>query len=298
MPARLKYLETVDFSFEPSYKLAYWQRGEKENPPIYCVHGLTRNGRDFDYLARALAEEYCVICPDLPGRGKSDWLADTEKYNYDTYTSCLIKLMENVENPKAKWVGTSLGGILGMRIAAEYPERIEKLVLNDVGAVLPVAGLKRISDYVGLSMQFSDRDSAERNLREIYSEFGITEDKHWNHMLESSFNKLSNGEYQLAYDPGILDSVRNKSKQLTIEEDVPLWDWWDNISCPILVLRGETSDILTEATAQEMLERNRHAELVTLPNIGHAPSLMDEQQIALIKAWLLDNTNSAKPEQH
>lgn len=296
MAARLKYLETEDFSFEPSYRLAYWLWGERGNDPVYCVHGLTRNGRDFDFLARALAEDYLVNCPDLPGRGKSDWLSDTSKYNYDTYVRCLLKLMDSEDQKSVHWVGSSLGGILGMRIAAEYPTRIKKLVLNDVGAVLPVSGLKRINEYVGITMQFSGREDAEKNLRKVYANFGITDEKHWQHMLESSFNKLSNGEYQLAYDPGILDPLRNKTRQLTLEDDVPLWDWWDAIQCPVLIIRGEDSDILTESTAQEMVERNSRAELVTLPGIGHAPSLMEDSQIQLIKEWLLKPAASPQPE--
>lgn len=296
MSVRLKYLETEDFSFEPSYKLAYWLWGDRSNDPVYCVHGLTRNGRDFDYLAKSLADQYLVNCPDLPGRGKSDWLSDTGKYNYDTYTSCILKLMDSKEHTNVHWVGTSLGGILGMRIAAEYPERIRKLVLNDVGAVIPVTGMKRINDYVGMAMQFSDRESAEQNLRKIHAGFGIKEDAHWQHLLDNSFNKLSNGEYQLSYDPGILDPVRNKGKQLTMEEDLPLWGWWDKIECPILVIRGESSDILSADLAQEMLNRNSNAELVTLPGIGHAPSLMEDSQINLVRGWLSNAEKSAKPD--
>jgi pimeloyl-ACP methyl ester carboxylesterase len=283
---RLKSLDLRDLTFEASCKLAYWLWGEKTNPAVFCVHALTRNGRDFDFLARELQQDFHFICPDLPGRGKSDWLSDTGQYNYDVYASYLLQLMDARGIESTAWVGSSLGGILGMRMAAEQPQRVHKLLLNDIGAVIPVAGLKRINRYVGMSTQFSTRESAEKNLREVYAGFAIKEEQHWQHMLEHSFNQLSNGEYQLAYDPGILDAVRSSTKKLAIEEDVLLWDWWDKIACPVMILRGEDSDILTAEVAEEMLTRNPNATLVTFPNVGHAPSLMSEDQIAIVRDWL------------
>ncbi len=257
-----------------------------QNTPVLCVHGLTRNGRDFDFLAQELAQTTRVICPDLPGRGKSDWLANTEEYNYDTYIDCILQLLQFLNIKQVDWVGTSLGGILAMRMAAEKPNIIHKLVLNDIGAVIPLAGAQRINSYVGMVMNFSGRDAAEQHMREIYAGFGITDDKHWQHLLEHSFSQMSNGEYQLSYDPGILDPLRTKNKELQQEENIELWHWWDNISCPVLIIRGEYSDILLAETAQEMIERNNNAKLVTIENVGHAPTLMPDEQVQIVTNWL------------
>jgi len=272
-----------------AHRLAYhiWKHNDENAPVLLCVHGLTRNGRDFDFLARRMAETHTVICPDMPGRGKSDWLDDTRAYNYDTYLHDIKMLIAELGITQLDWVGSSLGGILAMRMAAEQPGVIRNLVLNDIGAVIPIQGLKRINQYVGMTMQFAGREQAEEHIRAIYGSFGIDSDEHWKHLLDHSFTQLSNGMYQLAYDPGILDPLRDEAKTLTIAEDTLLWPWWDIIACPVLLLRGETSDILTESTANEMVTRKpASTSLVTFPGVGHAPSLMDEAQIDVIKNWL------------
>ena len=270
------------------FKLVYhqWKSEVAEAPIALCLHGLTRNGRDFEYLAKELAQSHTVICPDLPGRGQSDWLNDTADYNYDSYLQIIVKLLEYIGAEQVDWVGTSLGGILGMRIAAEQPQRIRKMVLNDIGAVIPAEGISRINNYVGLAMQFSGRDAAEAHLREIYAGFGIADDAHWKHLLDHSFNRLSNGDYQLAYDPGILDPVRDETKKLKNTQDVELWPWWDAITAPVLLLRGERSDILTQAVAQEMAVRHTTTKLIEYSGIGHAPTLMEEEQIQAVCGFL------------
>lgn len=293
--------------------MAYWQwsAAQADAPTALCVHGLTRNARDFDFLAESLCghteklqpeqagggeavgsvaavpTSYNIIAPDIAGRGESDWLSDTKNYHYGTYFTDLLALLDARKLTQVDWVGTSMGGILGMWMAAMQPQRIRKLVLNDIGAVIPRAGLERINRYVGIEMEFTDRETAEAKLREMFLPFGLNAEWQWQHMLEYSFRRLSNGVYQLAYDPGILDPVRDASKNLAGEGDTLLWDWWDKITCPILVLRGEDSDILTAAILEEMLARNPHAASITFPNIGHAPALMDAGQIALVKNWLL-----------
>lgn len=288
MTPRLHQLQIAGSAVESGYTLAYWSWGDikESSTPVLCVHGLTRNGRDFDFLAQGLAKNTQIICPDLPGRGKSSWLTDTADYNYGTYTSCLLKLLDSMDIRQVDWVGTSLGGILGMRVAAERPQMIRKLVLNDVGAVISIAGFKRINSYVGMSMNFSGREAAEKHLREIYADFGITDDRHWQHLLEHSFSEMSNGEYQLSYDPGILAPLRDKNNKLQPQENIELWEWWDEIQCPTLIIRGEHSDILLAETAQEMLKRNARAELETIRGIGHAPTLMPAEQVGIVSGWL------------
>jgi pimeloyl-ACP methyl ester carboxylesterase len=270
-----------------TYKLAYWQHGNSNpNQIVLCVHGLTRNARDFDFLGTALAANYTVICPDMPGRGKSDWLKDTKLYNYDTYMAAVNALLQSLGNPSVHWIGTSLGGILGMRYAAEQPMAVSSLLLNDVGAVIPLEGLKRINEYVGICMNFAGREEAENYLRTIFAHFGISDSRHWHHLLEHSFQQLSNGEYQFAYDPGILDPLRDQARLLTMTEDLLLWGWWDVITAPILILRGEKSDILTKEIAAEMLARRPQAKQIVIPHVGHAPALMADSQIEIVQGWL------------
>lgn len=280
---------TIDLpAIKGTFKLAYyqWNGVSKDAPVALCIHGLTRNGRDFDYLAKELALTHRVICPDLPGRGQSDWLNDTSDYNYDTYMQTVLALLEKLDISPVDWIGTSLGGILGMRVAAEKPEIINRMVLNDIGAVIPAEGIKRINSYVGMAMQFSGREAAEKHLREIYKGFSIRTDEHWKHMLDHSFTRLTNGDYQLAYDPGILDPLRDESKNLINAQDVELWAWWDEISLPVLLLRGETSDILTRETANEMVKRHPQTKLLEFPSIGHAPTLMEIEQIQKVVDFL------------
>lgn len=265
----------------------HWPSAQTDAPALLCVHGLTRNGRDFDFLAESLSQNYQIICPDIAGRCDSDWLQNTKHYHYGTYLADLIALLDARKLSQVDWVGTSMGGILGMWLASAQPQRIRKLVLNDIGAVIPRAGLERINRYVGLEMEFVNREEAERKIREIFAPFGLNAEWQWQHMLDHSFRKLSNGNYQLAYDPAILDPVRDAAKNLTGEGDTLLWEWWDKIECPVLVLRGEESDILTAPILEDMLARNSHAASLTFPNIGHAPALMDGEQIALVRNWLL-----------
>lgn len=308
MNPTLHYLALTPPEVSEPHKLAYWLWGNPDAPrgTLLCVHGLTRNGRDFDYLAKALSESpteqgearsagfgavaptYQIICPDMPGRGKSDWLTSTAAYQVDTYIIDLLALLDSRKITQVDWLGTSMGGIIGMRLAAERPGLIRKLILNDIGGLISAVGLQRINGYAGQEMVFADRTAAEAYLRQNFAPFGITQEEHWQHMLEHSFTQLSNGEYQLAYDPGILDPMRDASKNLANPVDVPLWAWWDAITCPTLVIRGETSDILTAETLEEMVRRKpTTASTLTIPLTGHAPALMDETQISFIKHWLL-----------
>lgn len=270
--------------------MAYWlwSSNEAVERTLLCVHGLTRNGRDFDYLAQTLSDSYNILCPDIIGRGKSGWLTNTTHYTVDTYIADLLALLDSRKITQVDWVGTSMGGIIGMQLAATRPNLIRKLVLNDIGGLISATGLQRINSYAGLQMMFTDRSSAEAYLRNSFAPFGITQEDHWQHMLEHSFAILSNGEYQLTYDPGILDLMRDPAKKLANPVDIPLWPLWDAITCPTLVIRGETSDILTAETLEEMVKRKPElTATLTIPNTGHAPALMEASQTQFIKDWLL-----------
>lgn len=264
------------------HRIAYtvWASGHTVDVPVICAHGLTRNGRDFDRLASVLGKNTTVYCPDVVGRGQSEWLKNPAGYNYAQYLADMTALIARTGAPQVDWVGTSMGGLIGMMLAAQPNSPIRKLVINDVGPVIPLAGLKRIADYVGLQPEFSDVEAAERYLRKNYAPFGINHDDDWRHMATHSVRTLPNGKLTLAHDPGIALNFQ------TLTEDVNLWPAYDAIKCPTLVLRGAQSDIFAADTAQQMTERGAKAQLVTFPNVGHAPALMEPEQIDVVKAFL------------
>lgn len=269
-----------------THKLAFYEWGSPYAPPVICVHGLTRNGRDFDYLARALTEHYRVIAIDVPGRGRSEHLRDIRWYENGTYMQDVLALAERMNLERFDWIGTSMGGIIGMMMASLVPEKITRLVLNDVGALLPKAGLVRIADYVGKQPVFDSMDVAIQYIQRIMAPFGIKEDTHWAHVFEHSFTRLDDSRVAFAYDPGIGDAFRLAASEMEKLEDISLWMLWESIECPTLILRGAESDILTHEVAQEMCAKHPDATLVEFEGIGHAPTLMEDGQIKIITDWL------------
>jgi pimeloyl-ACP methyl ester carboxylesterase len=258
--------------------------GSSNNPDVlFCVHGLTRNGRDFDHLAQVLAKDYRVICPDVPGRGKSAWLEDKTAYHYGTYVADMVALINALGIAKLDWVGTSMGGLIGMTIAAFHPGLIQQLVLNDIGPFVPGAALRRIGKYVGKAPSFADAEEAEAYMRMIFSPFGISQDVHWQHMVQHGVEQTEEGKLRLAYDPAIAEVFATKDMQ-----DIDLWALWEKIGGRALTLRGAESDILLPATAHRMGQEGPKATLVEFPGVGHAPALMEPLQIAVVQNWLLD----------
>jgi pimeloyl-ACP methyl ester carboxylesterase len=267
------------------HRLAYSEWGARGGPRVaICVHGLTRNGRDFDFLAQGLEDHYRVACPDLPGRGKSHWFAVHSDYRPPVYASDLAALIARMDVPDIDWIGTSLGGILGMTLAAQPNTPIRKLVLNDVGAFIDKAGLARISDYVGRDPAFRSLEALEAYLRDINAPYGPLTDAQWRHLAIHGARRDEAAEvWRLHYDPGLAEPFKEG-----FSEDIDLWAVWEAITCPVLIFRGAESDILLHETAEEMLTRGPEAELVELPGIGHAPMLMDPAQITVIRDWLLE----------
>jgi len=264
-------------------RLAYTEWGvASKQPAVLCVHGLTRNGRDFDALAAALAGERRVICPDLVGRGKSDWLADPAGYANPAYVGHIVALLEHLGITQVDWIGTSMGGLIGMLAAVSPESPVRSLLLNDIGAVLPRAALERIGAYAGADPTFDDEAGLEAYLRETYAGFGPLTDEQWRHMAEISVRPKSDGRFGLAYDPAIGDAFKNAPP----EADVELWELWDALRCPVMVLRGETSDVLPADAAAEMTRRGPRARLVEFAGVGHAPALMSDDQIAVVRDWL------------
>ncbi|MEM8950495.1 MAG: alpha/beta hydrolase [Pseudomonadota bacterium] len=265
------------------YRLSYTVFGDPDaGRTVICVHGLTRNGRDFDALASAIADKAFVICPDVVGRGRSDWLDDPSGYDVPTYAGHMLQLIQHLGVAEVDWIGTSMGGLIGMGIAAMEESPIRRLVLNDVGPFIPKAALERIGAYLGLELTFDDLAALEDHLRQIHAPFGPLSDEQWAHLAVHSARQREDGKVVLSYDPNIAAPFKN-----TPLEDVDLWALWETIRCPTLVVRGAESDLLLEDTAERMTTTGPKADLYTVDGAGHAPALMASDQIETIKTWLL-----------
>lgn len=264
------------------HRLIYYEWGHPENDrTLLCVHGMTRNGRDFDYLAAALAPAYRVVCPDLPGRGESEWLEVKEDYGYPLYCADMSALLARLGCEAVDWVGTSMGGMIGILMASLPNTPIRRLVLNDVGPFISQAALERLAQYVGADPRFATMEQAERYIRELNAAFGELSAEHWAHQVRYYTRRTGDGDIGLNYDPDIAHPLRQPLN------DVDLFPVWARVKCPTLILRGSASDVLLAETAQRMLEENPRAELVEFPGIGHAPSLMAGDQIDVVRTWLL-----------
>ncbi|HEY0183015.1 MAG TPA: alpha/beta hydrolase [Rhodopila sp.] len=278
-PVSIPYLLAGKF-----HRLAFEEWGDAGAPPVVCVHGLTRNGRDFDALAAALADGYRVICPDLPGRGHSDWLDDPMLYQAQHYVTALAHLLAWVGRDVA-WIGTSLGGICGMVIAATDGAPINRLVLNDIGPSIPAEALRRIRDYMVASgdspimSRFPDIEAVERHLRLVHAPFGALSDEQWAQLARNSARALPDGRFAMHYDPRIAEPMRGHEPA-----DVDMWPLWERIRVPRLVIRGANSDILLRDTVVRMEASG--AEAYEVPETGHAPALLDPLQIEAIRSFL------------
>jgi pimeloyl-ACP methyl ester carboxylesterase len=270
------------------HQMHYTEWGAHDNPRVViCVHGLSRNGRDFDTLAQSLENEFRVICPDIVGRGKSDWLTHKAGYVNAQYVADITTLIARLTAGGAcevLWVGTSMGGIIGMMLAALPHTPIRRLVLNDVGGVVPRAALARIVAYLGKDPRFTTFAELEMCVRTISASFGPLTDAQWEHLTRHNARQHADGKWGFNYDPGI--ALPFHGIDLT---DVPLWQYYDAIdpmTCPTLLLRGADSDLLLKDTALAMTQRGPRARLVEFAGVGHAPMLMSADQIAAVSAFL------------
>jgi pimeloyl-ACP methyl ester carboxylesterase len=266
------------------HRLQYYDWGDPSNPRVViCVHGLTRSGRDFDFLAAALASDYRVVCPDMPGRGMSDWLESKDDYSYLQYMSDLTALIARVSCDVKRsiyWVGTSMGALLGIAMAATPKNPIEKLVANDAGMIVPRSALQRLSTYVGHDPRFDSLDELVAHVRHISAPFGALTDAQWRHLTVHCAKQHRDGAWGFRYDPAIAGGLNGDAS------DIDLTAYWDAIRCPTLILRGADSDILLRETAEEMTRRGPGAKLVEFPAVGHAPMLLERDQIAVVREFL------------
>ena len=265
------------------YHMAYREWGDCQNPNVLvCVHGLTRNSLDFERLAQSLSGQYRVIAPDVVGRGESDFLQDPMGYNTITYAADMVTLLAKLGVEQVDWLGTSMGGLIGMMLSGQKNSPIRRLILDDVGPTLSLDALKRIAGYVGNPYEFSDLETAYRYARLVFAPFALQTEADWNWLCQSSFKPLSSGGYRFNYDK----EIRQPLQQAYIDKPFDIWPLYDAVKCPTLLIHGELSDLLSAETAKEMTQRGPKATLKVVEGVGHAPMFMSEDQIALVRDFL------------
>lgn len=264
------------------HRLHYVEWGEsREGVPVICIHGLTQNARGFDELARAASLDRWTVSLDVAGRGGSDRLADTALYDYAQYLADANALIARLGADQVDIVGTSMGGLIGMFLAAMPGSPVRKLVMNDVGPFIPRAALARIREYVSRAWRFADVRGLEQHMRQAYATFGPLTDEQWTLLARQSARVLDDGAVVPHWDPKIGEAFAR-----TAPSDVVLWPYWDQVRCPVLLLRGAESDLLSAETASEMTRRGPRAQLVEFSGVGHAPVLLDDEQIRPVIEFL------------
>ena len=272
----------LGMSAERFHKLSYLEWGEPDNPDVLiCVHGLTRNAHDFDYLARELSKDYRVICPDILGRGDSDYIGSTLMYNFTQYISDIVALIARIGVSEVNWLGTSMGGIIGMMMACVPKTPIKRLILNDVGMVVPSLAMTRIAAYAQNDLGFQNVEEAKKYFKLIMPAFGIREEEKWDHIVKWGTRKDQDGRYKLSYDPAIGQAFVSLSIN-----DIHLETYWHDVKCPVLVIRGEDSDLLTPEIINNMSILQPQMDVIEVPGAGHAPALMSEFEIESVRNWL------------
>ncbi|MGQ3050160.1 MAG: alpha/beta fold hydrolase [Roseateles sp.] len=287
---RLRFVNCLDTT--GLHRMAYWEWAgpSADAPVLVCVHGLSRQGRDFDALARVMGERYRVICPDVVGRGRSDWLRQPSGYQIPGYVSDMVALLARLDVEQVDWVGTSMGGLIGLGLASlprpdGVASPIRRLVLNDVGPAIRIEALQRIGSYLGKAPRFKSLEEGAAYLRGISEGFGPHTDPEWLKLSEPLFRE-EGGEWKSHYDPAIALPFAAVTPELVAAGEAALWAAYDQLRCPTLLIRGAESDLLSAETARAMTQRGPNARLVELPGIGHAPTLIRDEQIAIVRDFL------------
>ena len=290
LEAKIKSVQCL--SLAGLHRMAYKEWGDADNPNVLlCVHGVTRVSDDFDNMARALAGDYRVICPDIVGRGRSDWLKNPQLYRIPQYVSDIVTLLARVldQGPaqQVDWFGTSMGGLIGLGLASLPDNPVRKLVLNDIGPVLAPTALQRIGDYIGQDLRFPTFDDGAKFIRDVSAPFGEHSDQEWHKLATDVLRQAPDGHWVRHYDMGLAVPFRSVTPESAAADEAMLWAAYDAIQCPTLLVRGADSDLLTRETAALMTRRGPQATLVEIPNVGHAPTFTHDDQIAIAKKFLL-----------
>ncbi|QET02061.1 MULTISPECIES: alpha/beta fold hydrolase [Cupriavidus] len=273
------------------HRMAYHEWGDPANPRVLmCVHGLTRTGRDFDTVARALSGDYRVICPDVVGRGRSDWLADPHRYVIPQYVSDMVTLIARLNVEQVDWFGTSMGGLIGMSLAGLPRSPIRKLLLNDVGPKIAPQALERIGAYLGLPVRFKTFEEGLAYLQTISASFGRHTPEQWRELNGAILKPVQTPdgmEWGPHYDPALAVPFRETTPEMAAAGEAMLWQLFAGIPGPTLIVRGAQSDLLLRETVAEMTARGQQVRSVEIPDVGHAPTFVDPAQVAVAKDFFL-----------
>ena len=273
------------------HRMAYKEWGEPANPKVLvCVHGVTRVADDFDHLARALCDEYRVVCPDVVGRGRSGRLRDPAYYTVPQYVADMVTLLARVTRDDSlgvHWFGTSMGGLIGMLLASLEDSPVRKLVLNDIGPVLDQGAVARIGEYIGQDIRFPDFDTGAAYVKAVSMSFGPHTEEEWFKLASDVLRQDPDGQWVRHYDLGLAQPFRAITPERAAGDEAALWSAWDAIRCPTLLVRGEQSDLLSRETAEEMCTRGPKPRLVEIAGVGHAPTFVRPGQIAIAREFLV-----------
>lgn len=274
------------------HRVAYKEWGDPANPDVLvCVHGVTRVGDDFDHLARAMCDTYRVVCPDVVGRGRSGRLRDPEFYTVPQYVSDMVTLIARVTAPGdtegVHWFGTSMGGLIGIMLASLEDSPIRKMVLNDIGPTLDQSAMRRIGEYIGQDIRFPSFEAGAEYVKAVSMSFGPHTEQEWLKLSRDVLRQQDDGQWVRHYDLGLAQQFRAITPQRAADEEARLWAAYDAIRCPTLLVRGEHSDLLSRDTAALMSTRGPKPRLVEIPGVGHAPTFIHDDQIAIAREFLI-----------
>jgi pimeloyl-ACP methyl ester carboxylesterase len=283
---RLNHVQCLDS--RGLHRLAYWEWGDAANPRVLvCVHGLSRQARDFDVLAQAMSAEYRVVCVDVVGRGQSDFLADPKGYQVPAYVADMVTLLARLDAQTVHWVGTSMGGLIGMGLAALPQSPISRLVLNDVGPTIEFEAIQRIGAYLGKPLRWKTIEEGADYLLTISATFGPHTREQWLALSRPMFKPDGDG-FKLHYDPAIALGITSITAEIAAAGSALVWAAYDAIRrCPTLLLRGADSDLLSRDTAEAMTQRGPKASVREFAGVGHAPMLVQDDQVAAVREFLL-----------
>ena len=270
------------------HNMTYKEWGDPKNPAVLlCVHGVTRVSDDFDSLAAVMSDRYRVICPDVVGRGRSSWLANPLGYQLPQYVSDMVTLIARLDVAQVDWFGTSMGGLIGMGVAALKDNPIRKMLLNDIGPTINYAALMRIAEYMGKEVRFPTFEAGVDYIRTIAAPFGPHSDEQWHKLAGDVLRQQKDGQWIRHYDPALALAFSSFTQESAAQSETALWAIYDAIQCPVLLVRGSESDLLSRETADLMTQRGPRAALTELAGIGHAPTFMQPEQIALARDFFI-----------
>lgn len=274
------------------HRVAYTEWGDPANPRVLvCVHGLTRSGRDFDRVAAALSDAYRVVCPDVAGRGLSDWLGNPNLYVVPQYVADMVTLIARLDVESVDWFGTSMGGLIGLGLAGLPNSPIRKLLLNDIGPHIEPASLERIGDYLGKPARFATKQEGIDHAAALAESFGPLTPQEWSEINTPLLREREDGAWEFRYDPRVAVPFAATSPEMSAAGEAALWGSLAATPGPVLVVRGAESDLLSRETVAQMVERGRAVSSVEVAGVGHAPAFLDVAQIDIARRFFVGDAS-------